>query len=138
VKANTGNKTRTTTASNYTAVGVVFLLLLYMTGALPIESFHDLLHTHELVELHSVTHENDPCHRTIYHNETKNACEHESHIDIIDKCALCGFCFSAAHIVMILTNVESFVFPLVTFNEVSNSLPIDFSGYQSSRGPPSI
>lgn len=66
----------------------ILLLLLYLTGNVQVESFHELFHSFERA-LHSQEEEKDPCHRAIYHDEKEKGCEHKTHFTPIKKCPLC-------------------------------------------------
>jgi hypothetical protein len=67
----------------------VLLLALYAAAALKVDSIHELIHSTEFAELHSVEQESNPCHKSVYHQEAENGCEHKSHITENTKCALC-------------------------------------------------
>jgi hypothetical protein len=69
----------------------VLLLALYAAAALKVDSIHELLHAREFAELHSVAQENNPCHKSIYHQEAEKGCEHKSHITENTKCPLCEY-----------------------------------------------
>ena len=64
------------------------LLLLYITGSVQVESFHEILHATE-ASLHTAEQEMDPCHQAIYHDIAKEGCDHETHITAVKKCPLC-------------------------------------------------
>jgi hypothetical protein len=69
----------------------VLLLTLYAAASLKVDSFHELFHAQELKELHSTEQENNPCHKSVYHQQAENGCEHKSHITENTKCPLCEF-----------------------------------------------
>jgi hypothetical protein len=69
----------------------VLLLALYAAAALKVDSIHELVHAREFAELHSVEQENNPCHKSVYHQEAEKGCEHKSHITENTKCPLCEY-----------------------------------------------
>jgi hypothetical protein len=69
----------------------VLLLVLYGAAALKVDSVHELFHAQELKELHSPEQENNPCHKSVYHQEAEKGCEHKSHITENTKCPLCEY-----------------------------------------------
>jgi hypothetical protein len=69
----------------------VLLLALYAAAALKVDSIHELVHANEFADLHSVEQENNPCHKSIYHQEAEKGCEHKSHITENTKCPLCEY-----------------------------------------------
>ena len=64
------------------------LLLLYVAGNNQFETFHQILHSHSIVE-HSEDEENNPCHRSIFHQAKEDGCEHKVHLTDNRKCPLC-------------------------------------------------
>ncbi|WP_276374540.1 hypothetical protein [Chryseolinea sp. H1M3-3] len=64
------------------------LLFLYVLGNVQVESFHQAFHSLEKA-LHSTEQEKDPCHRAIYHEVTKEGCDHKTHLTAPKKCPLC-------------------------------------------------
>jgi hypothetical protein len=116
----------------------VLLLALYAAAALKVDSIHELVHAREFAELHSVEQENNPCHKSVYHQEAEKGCEHKSHITENTKCTLCEYNSSADELLTdSSTNSEE---------TPTTSLPIlPSEGFQSSsvlvhadRGPPTI
>jgi len=67
---------------------MVLLAAAYIIGNSPGEALHKLFHNQETV-VHTVDQEKDSCHRTIYHQEKEDGCEHKSHLSKVDKCNLC-------------------------------------------------
>jgi hypothetical protein len=65
------------------------LLAFYVTGPSQFELLHKLIHTHDHSVSHTEMQEEDPCHRSIYHNDIEKGCGHHSHIVVTDKCELC-------------------------------------------------
>ena len=68
---------------------MVLLALLYTAGSLQIDSLHRLIHQHGERTLHTPEQEQDPCHRVVFHHQTKGACEHPTHFSESKKCPLC-------------------------------------------------
>lgn len=130
----TGND-RNTIRTRYRG-GIVLLLLFYVIGVLQVESFHSLFHAHDKAELHSVNEEKDPCHRTVYHGEKEQSCEHKTHLKKSDTCASCAVCISSVY----LTN-HYFESRILSFTAAFFSHEEVFSAaspfcQKSSRAPP--
>jgi hypothetical protein len=70
------------------AFAVPLLLFLYIAGNVQFESFHQIFHSFEEIS-HSIQEEQDPCHRTIYHDSKSEGCDHETHITAVKNCPLC-------------------------------------------------
>jgi hypothetical protein len=66
----------------------ILLLLFYVAGNVQFESFHQVFHSLEKA-LHSAEQENDPCHRSIYHDAKENGCDHKTHVTAVKNCPLC-------------------------------------------------
>jgi hypothetical protein len=64
------------------------LLLLYLAGNVQNESFHQVIHSLEQ-SLHTAEQEEDPCHRTLYHELENDGCDHKTHLTEIKQCPLC-------------------------------------------------
>ncbi len=69
-------------------LSAAFLLLLYFAGNVQFEIFHSIVHSVEQ-SLHTPEQEEDPCHRTIYHELQDDGCDHETHLTSIEQCPLC-------------------------------------------------
>jgi hypothetical protein len=67
----------------------ILLLAFYIIGNTQIEAIHGFFHSHGSSITHSSEQENDPCHRTIYHDDKSYGCEHRSHLTRVEKCVLC-------------------------------------------------
>jgi hypothetical protein len=70
---------------------VMVLLMLYSVASLRIDSLHQFFHAENIVELHSAEQESNPCHKSIYHQQSEEGCAHQSHISQNDKCPLCEY-----------------------------------------------
>lgn len=64
----------------------VFLLVIYVVGAIGVDLLHHSIHNHQDSEVHSSVVEKDPCHRSIFHGETENGCHHKAHFTRTEKC----------------------------------------------------
>ena len=116
-------------------LSAIFLLLLYFAGNVQLESFHDAIHCLEQ-SLHTPEHEEDPCHRAIYHEVESDGCDHETHFTAIEQCPLCHVVpisiqhFEASH------SFES----LVLSNEFGKYDPLQISSREDvelpARAPP--
>ncbi|WKN31165.1 hypothetical protein PZB74_19630 [Porifericola rhodea] len=64
----------------------VLLLILYIGGNIGPDLIHQAVHNHEETEHHSPEQELDPCHRTVFHQDTSSGCEHQTHIFAGEDC----------------------------------------------------
>lgn len=64
----------------------VFLLVIYVVGAIGVDLLHHYIHNHQDTEVHSSIVEKDPCHRSIFHGERENGCDHKAHFTSTEKC----------------------------------------------------
>ena len=71
------------------AFSVILLLISYTVENTRIEGIHQLFHSHDDSVAHSAQQEKKPCHRSIYHYENRDGCEHKSHLITDTKCNLC-------------------------------------------------
>lgn len=94
-------------SASLTSCLALVLLLLYVAGSVQIEGFHHLLHAEEVTELHSLQHEQDSCHKAIYHQETENTCDHSSHVVQLKKCPVCELSFQTEHLTSSVTILYS-------------------------------
>jgi hypothetical protein len=114
----------------------ILLLALYAGAALKVDSIHEFLHAREFAELHSVEQESNPCHKSIYHQESKKGCEHKSHITENTKCPLCEYNVTPDQLVEETTALDNIL--VSTFQHVARvctepaSVPLTLS----ARGPP--
>lgn len=72
-------------------IGGIFLLAAYLFVFLFSNISHKVAHDHkESQELHTLEAEQDDCHRTIYHAEQNNGCDHREHfLPYEASCDLC-------------------------------------------------
>jgi hypothetical protein len=114
----------------------VLLLVLYGAAAFKVDSFHAFFHAQELKELHSAEQENNPCHKSVYHQESQAGCEHKSHITENTKCPLCEYNVTPDQLVEELANQSkaalSHFKQTIWFDAVLASAIFS----HSSRGPP--
>jgi len=111
------------------------LLLLYIGGTIG-SDLEQVLHAHTDVESHSVQNEQNACHRTIYHHEKENGCQHNAHFVKTEKCKNCHSVFQADGAFVI---TSSFKFPVHNSPIEIKSIPVVIYGIQlrqSLRGPP--
>jgi hypothetical protein len=115
---------------------VMSLLMLYSAASLRIDSLHQFFHADDVAELHSAEHENNPCHKNIYHQQREAGCDHQSHLTENTKCPLCEFNISSDELLFVPDQIK------ITFQRAINQ-----SSYQegalslsifilSGRGPP--
>jgi hypothetical protein len=116
----------------------VLLLALYAAAALKVDSIHELVHAREFAELHSIEQENNPCHKSIYHQEAEKGCEHKSHITENSKCPLCEYNSSVDELLTDYT-FDSNEIPatsLLILTSEGRQLPSVL--VHADRGPPTI
>lgn len=116
----------------------ILLLIIYLIANTQVETLHELLHTHaqDDVVVHTTEKEKDPCHRTLYHREKNNGCEHDSHFVKVQKCSLWHVLVHSDQIALQDSSIElfkhSFAIPdefvSVQLTGIENNLP--------SRAPP--
>lgn len=88
-RPNSSMSNKVTSQSHYEKlmrITVLFLMLLYIGSTLTPEQLHSFIHHHEITVTHSADEEQDPCHRTLYHHDTEQGCEHDSHLIAYDDC----------------------------------------------------
>ena len=101
----------------------ILLLLLYLTGNVQVESFHEIFHSFEKA-LHSHEEEKDPCHRAIYHDEKEKGCEHKTHFTPIKKCPLCHVVpFNDQHVAVVESYIATPSSEIYHFSRYAISLP---------------
>jgi hypothetical protein len=76
-------------ANSAKILAVVLLAAAYIIGNSPDEALHKLFHNQEAVVVHTIDQEKNSCHRSIYHQEKEDGCQHKSHISKVDACSLC-------------------------------------------------
>lgn len=64
------------------------MVLVYLLSSVSFESLHQLVTDHPVIE-HTLEHEQDPCHITLFHDERAGGCEHTTHVAEVDTCTLC-------------------------------------------------
>jgi hypothetical protein len=115
-------------------LSVVVVVLYSLCTSLP-GVFHAVVHAHETTVTHSVTQEQDPCHRMLYHGEAA-ACEHDAHLMDADKCSLCDV---VCHVEQaIVTDVVALHAPYTPyyFECYTQRLDSYWAVLSSSRAPP--
>lgn len=119
-------------------VVTLLLLVLYMAGSSDFEVLHSLVHVHDQIVTHSAEQEHDPCHRSMYHRDVEQGCDHESHFVVSNKCQMCDLAFHGdQHIVVSLVfNTEKFSSP--HFDGYKVKLDSYWCVISSSRAPPSL
>jgi hypothetical protein len=70
-------------------MSALLLLIVYVSATSHLELIHSFVHEHKESILHSAEHENDPCHRLLYHSDNDEGCHHDSHLVVLDKCQMC-------------------------------------------------
>ena len=68
---------------------VMLMVLVYLAGAIQFNVIHAALHASAQEELHSPEHEQEACHKAIYHQAQEGSCHHKTHLATNDKCSLC-------------------------------------------------
>jgi hypothetical protein len=80
---------------------VLFMVLVYMAGAIQFNAIHAALHASAQEELHSPENEQEACHKAIYHQAQEGSCHHKTHFVVNDKCSLCHLIVPVANPVAI-------------------------------------
>jgi hypothetical protein len=114
----------------------MLLLLLYFVGSIEVDTFHSTLHAGENAVLHSVQNEQDSCHRTIYHLEKRDGCDHSTHISAVKKCPACQVSSHSDHFLFSAALSEK---PVIKSSYLSFSSVAPKEGstrFTPSRGPP--
>ena len=68
---------------------VLLMVVVYLAGAIQFNAIHAALHASAQEELHSPEHEQEACHKAIYHQVQEGSCDHKTHLVANDQCALC-------------------------------------------------
>jgi hypothetical protein len=126
-------KTYLTNSARILAVGL--LAAAYIIGNSPGEALHKLFHNQETV-VHTVDQEKDSCHRTIYHQEKEDGCEHKSHVCKVEKCNLCH---ALSHIDQIVISDSTFEFISIDGEILSKLISLHLSFGDTNlpaRAPP--
>ncbi|SKC81604.1 hypothetical protein SAMN05660236_3983 [Ohtaekwangia koreensis] len=121
-------------------VQVLMLLLsiLYIAGSLQFELLHSFIHRHELVITHSHDQEKDPCHRSIYHNDTQEGCEHDAHLIVSTKCQMCDLAFGGDQTILSYVVSAHGGFSTEYFEFYKLNLESYKAVLSSSRAPPTL
>jgi hypothetical protein len=116
---------------------VAALIILYAAASLRIDSIHQIFHADEIANLHSPEQEVNPCHKSIYHQQRENGCEHRSHVSAITKCPACE-CKIATDEWVVEPQVGSLLFQF-SFEQstISDDVPIVPHPFRFGRAPPS-
>ncbi len=123
---------------NFRSLFSAFLLLIYASGTISVDLVHHAIHNHGDSEVHSAIAEKDACHRTIFHQDTKNGCHHQTHVTKVEKCKFSHVVFQAQQL---LTRERT---PLVAYESaaffISCYAPLTTTCLQEPhlRGPPMI
>lgn len=90
-----GNKVLTKRVnSSIGKVLALLLLVMHIAGPSNLELVHSVVHSHDVVVTHSEEQEADPCHRLVYHYDTEQSCDHDSHFIVSDKCQMCDLVYN--------------------------------------------
>jgi len=120
-------------------VGLCLLLAgMYALGSPSIDLLHHFVHKHSHDVSHSVTDENDSCHRFIYHHDVAQGCGHDSHVVVSDPCPWCDLALQRDQITFEQPDLSAVPSDSRCFSHYKLSL----DGYQacisSSRAPPHL
>lgn len=112
------------------------LLILYSAASLRVDSLHQFFHAEEIVELHSLEHESDPCHKSIYHQQSEKGCHHQSHLSSNTKCPLCEHKVSSDELCFILEKDQTINYSTSSEILVKENLSSPSIFLSSGRAPP--
>lgn len=113
-----------------------FLILLYLTGSLQLDSIHRLIHKHDDRSVHTIELEQNACHRSVFHQNTENSCNHPTHFSELKKCP---WCFGSIQHESILTGSFALLeksYPKKSFQHFQESLIVAETYSAGIRGPP--
>lgn len=116
---------------------VLFLAALYLLGNVEIQSFHSFFHADE-VELHSAINESNGCHQSVYHNKSKESCNHNAHVVELKKCPLCQLTLQSLHLFVDKSQLE-FSIDSNSLSGITNESKEELiSTLVPSRAPPAV
>lgn len=119
------------------ALAAWLLLLLYLVGMVAGPLTHQTDHGHEHVALHTPEHEEDPCHRAVYHQDVAEGCAHDTHLNPEeDSCVLCHFIVSNNYFSPFATSVDALALSDSTVLLYLAPLLTRSSKSENNRGPP--
>ena len=111
------------------------LLIFYIIGTGKLE-IHSIFDDHAVAISHSEEQEEDPCHRTVYHDDWQKGCHHATHLIVSDKCQICD-CAIHSDQSLVSSHIDSPVpYPIKQFITYKNNLDSYFAVISSSRAPP--
>lgn len=119
------------------ANAVLCFLLVYSLQFLSTE-LHLFLHHHDKESLHSAAHEQDACHRTIYHGGKKDGCHHSTHITNKTACLLDQLCINNDHIELTRFSLQAVAVLGFLVHIFSSSSTSHKLAQLPSRAPPSF
>jgi len=119
-------------------LSAILLLFFYLVGATQIELLHRFFYAHDTTFIHSVEQEKDLCHRTIYHIEKKDGCEHNSHLIRVEKCCPCNVLFHSDQIAFSDLSCEFIQSSLIVAEEFKSVQIAGIDNNLPSRAPPFI
>jgi hypothetical protein len=113
-------------------VAALLFLLLFATQ---LNFFHQLLHQSNEQVLHSEEHEENFCHRSIYHGDD-NGCGHKAHLVELDNCELCLVHLSFDFYFNLFLEYKLILIKEAIITFLENSSTNFFLFLFSSRAPP--
>lgn len=125
------NSTHAFQSSPWKLATAIFFLLIYGLGAIEVAGIHEALHAED----HTEALEKDPCHRSVFH-QTKDSCEHPTHITAQKKCYLCHLIFQNDEWASSVDSLSSTFLTSVDFTVDDPSTVCSNSIVRSGRAPP--
>lgn len=112
------------------------MVWVYLMGSISFESLHKLVADHPVIE-HTQEQELDPCHITLFHDESAGGCEHTTHVSEVDNCTLCDHSLPVllAMLPEVLATPACSIDAAVT--EIITNNKAGVTHYTSGRAPPS-
>lgn len=121
---------------NFQPLFSAFLLLIYVWGAISVDVLHHSLHSHHKPEAHSSIIEQDPCHRAIFHGDTKEGCHHKTHFTNAEKCKYSYVLFQAQQLLTPDNTGVAIGEDVLNFVTYQPSLVPSSTALPNLRGPP--
>lgn len=125
-----------TVSESFKALSAILLIAFYFIGNTQVEVFHEFLHHHDSIVVHTFEAEKDPCHRSLFHRDKNDGCEHKTHLTTAYKCKLCSFFCHSDHLIVSNSFSEFTPSDCILISELKSVQLTGDPAQQSSRAPP--
>lgn len=118
----------------------LLLLVLYIAGATQFDLLHSFVHQHkrDAVITQTFGHKIDPCHLSIFDNDTEHRCHHDSHLHVSDTCDMCDLVLHGDKDLLANNIFSSPKFSQAYFDSYKEHLDSYWAVISSSRAPPAL